>query len=113
MLQSIDQSEAIITSVDQSETDKTYLELVIDLQELEGAPGAPSLLLGQPVVHVTLVLGGPAHNYLKSIIYMILLLVRYREHFIINISQFTEEASSQKILLINVLHSFYFNSFIC
>ena len=32
------------------------LKLVIDLEELEGTPGPPALLLGESVVHVTFVL---------------------------------------------------------
>lgn len=46
--------EAVLLTVE-------YLELLVDLDELEGAAGPPPLLLGQPVVDVALVLGAPAH----------------------------------------------------
>lgn len=37
------------------------VELVIQLQQLEGAPRPPALLFGQTVVNVPLVFGGATH----------------------------------------------------
>lgn len=37
------------------------VELVVELQQLEGAPRSPALLFGQTVVDVPLVLGGATH----------------------------------------------------
>lgn len=37
------------------------VELVVELQQLEGAPRSPALLFGQTVVNVPLVLGGATH----------------------------------------------------
>ena len=37
------------------------VEFVVELQQLEGAPGSPALLFGQAVVNVPLVFGGAAH----------------------------------------------------
>ena len=37
------------------------VELLVDLDELEGGPRPPALLLGQPVVDVALVLRRSAH----------------------------------------------------
>lgn len=37
------------------------IELLIELQQLESTAGPPALLLGQPVVDVSLVFGGAAH----------------------------------------------------
>lgn len=37
------------------------VELVVELQQLEGAPRPPSLLFGQTVVNVPLVFGGATH----------------------------------------------------
>ena len=38
------------------------VKLLVELQQLVGAAGAPSLLLGQPVVDVAFVLGGSSHG---------------------------------------------------
>lgn len=37
------------------------VELVVELQQLEGAPRSPALLFGQTVVNVSLVFGGATH----------------------------------------------------
>lgn len=37
------------------------VKLVVQLQQLEGAPRSPALLFGQTVVNVPLVLGGATH----------------------------------------------------
>lgn len=37
------------------------VELLIELQQLEGAPRSPALLFGQSIVNVSFVFGGPTH----------------------------------------------------
>ena len=38
------------------------VELVVELQQLEGAPRSPALFFGQTIINVTFIFGGATHS---------------------------------------------------